>query len=98
MIELTKVQLQASLGKLLEEENGLTNVLEMTLNALMHSERANYLEQSSQNKGNGYRKAFAVGLGKQIELKNTKRQIRSFSTYGISINTRSETTIRRLIF
>jgi len=69
MIELTKVQLQASLGKLLEEENGLTNVLEMTLNALMHSERANYLEQSSQNKGNGYRKAFAVGLGKQIELK-----------------------------
>jgi len=46
MIELTKVQLQASLGKLLEKENGLTSVLEMTLNALMHSERSNYLQQS----------------------------------------------------
>jgi len=42
MIELTKVQIQASLGKLLAQENGLTNVLEMTLNALMHSERSNY--------------------------------------------------------
>lgn len=69
MIELTKVQLQASLSKLLEQENGLTTVLEMTLNALMHSERSNYLKQSTQNKGNGFRKAFAVGLGKQIELK-----------------------------
>ena len=69
MIELTKVQLQTSLDKLLEKENGLTSVLEMTLNALMHSERTNYLEQSSKNKGNGYRKALAVGLGKQIELK-----------------------------
>lgn len=69
MIELTKVQLQASLSKLLEQENGLTSVLEMTLNGLMHSERSNYLQQSIQNKGNGYRKAFAVGLGKQIELK-----------------------------
>ena len=69
MIELTKVQLQASLSKLLEQENGLTSVLEMTLNGLMHSERSNYLQQSVQNKGNGYRKAFAVGLGKQIELK-----------------------------
>jgi len=41
----------------------------MTLNALMHNERANYLEQGSQNKGNGYHKAFAIVLGKQIELK-----------------------------
>ena len=69
MIELTNVQLQASLSKLLDQENGLTNVLEMTLNAMMHSERTSYLGRSPQNKGNGYRKAFAVGLGKQIELK-----------------------------
>ena len=36
MIELTKVQMQSSLNKLLEQENGLTSVLEMTLNGLMH--------------------------------------------------------------
>jgi len=68
MIELTKVQLQTSLSKLLEEESGLTQVLEMTLNGLMYAERTNYLDQSNSNKGNGYRKAFAVGMGKQIEL------------------------------
>ncbi len=68
MIELTTVQLQANLIKLLEKENGLPRVLEMTLNGLMHSERTNYLNKSRSNKGNGYRKAFAVRMGKQIEL------------------------------
>lgn len=67
MIELTKVQLQAILSKLLEQENGL-----------MHSERSNYLQESTQNKGNGYRKAFAVGLGKQIELKMPRDRLGLF--------------------
>ena len=62
MIELTKVQLQASLNKLLDQENGLSSVLEMTLNGLMYSERDTYLENQGNNKGNGYRKAFAVAV------------------------------------
>ena len=69
MIELTKVQLQASINNLLVEENGLTTVLEMTLNSLMYCERENYLNDNLRNKGNGYRKGFAVGMGKQIELR-----------------------------
>ena len=78
MIELTKLQLQGSLNKLLEQENGLTSVLEMTLNGLMHSERNTYLENQSNNKGNGYRKAFAVGMGKQIELKIPRDRLGMF--------------------
>jgi putative transposase len=78
MIELTKVQLQASLNKLLEQENGLSAVLEMTLNGLMHSERSIYLENTGSNKGNGYRKAFAVGMGKQIELKIPRDRLGMF--------------------
>ena len=78
MIELTKVQLQASLNKLLEQENGLSSVLEMTLNGLMHSERNIYLENQVNNKGNGYRKAFAVGMGKQIELKIPRDRLGMF--------------------
>ena len=35
MIEFTKVQLQSSLNKLLEQENGLSTVLEMALNSLI---------------------------------------------------------------
>jgi putative transposase len=78
MIELTKVQLQASMNKLLEQENGLSSVLEMTLNGLMHSERSIYLENERGNKGNGYRKAFAVGMGKQIELKIPRDRLGMF--------------------
>ena len=78
MIELTKVQLQASMNKLLEQENGLSSVLEMTLNGLMHSERSIYLDNSDNNKGNGYRKAFAVGMGKQIELKIPRDRLGMF--------------------
>jgi len=84
MIELTKVQLQESLNKLLEKENGLSSVLEMTLNGLMHSEhvlreqKLIYLSNSEKNKGNGYRKAFAVGMGKQIELKIPRDRLGMF--------------------
>ena len=52
MIELSKVQLQESLNNLLLKENGLTTVLEMTLNSLMYAEREQYLKDSSSNKGN----------------------------------------------
>ena len=44
MIELTKLQLQDSLNKVLKQDGGLTSVLEMTLNGLMHTERSIYLE------------------------------------------------------
>ena len=43
MIELTKVQLQASLNNLFNQEIGLTNALKMTLNNLMYYERKHYL-------------------------------------------------------
>ena len=50
----------------------------MTLNSLMHSGRKNYLENSELNKGNGYRKDFAVGMGKQIELLIPRDQLGMF--------------------
>jgi len=53
-------------------------VLEMTLNGLMYSERSIYLNNSEHNKGNGYRKAFAVGMGKQIELKIPRDRLQMF--------------------
>jgi len=50
MIELTKVQLQASLNNLLAQENRLTTALEMTLNSLMRCEREYYLIESKSTK------------------------------------------------
>jgi transposase-like protein len=66
------------MNKLLEQENGLSAELEMILNGLMHSERSIYLENASSNKGNGYRKSFAVGMGKQIELKIPRDRLEMF--------------------
>jgi len=78
MIELTKVQLQESLTNLLQQEQGLTTVLEMTLNSLMYCEREQYLKSDQSNKGNGYRKGFAVGMGKQIELRIPRDRLGMF--------------------
>lgn len=78
MIELTKVQLQESLHNLLLQENGLTTVLEMTLNSLMYCEREHYLKDTASNKGNGYRKGFAIGMGKQIELRIPRDRLGMF--------------------
>jgi hypothetical protein len=52
----------------------------MTLNGLMYAERKNYLHQSSSNKGNSYRKAFAVGLDKQIEMNYLDPRVRGIKT------------------
>lgn len=79
MIELTKVQLQNSISKLLEEDGGLTSVLEMTLNGMMYAERKAFLETKSDNKGNGYRKSLAVGMGKQITLSIPRDRLGLFS-------------------
>lgn len=50
----------------------------MTLNSLMHSERKNYIENCELNKGNEYRKAFAIGMGKQIELRIPRDRLGMF--------------------
>jgi transposase-like protein len=98
MIELTKVQLQASLNNLLEQDNGLTMVLEMTLNGLMYSERTNYLQQGTQNKGNGYRKAFAVGMGKQIELRIPRDRLGLFRPMVLALIRDQEQQLEDLSF
>ena len=70
MINLTNLQLQDAISNLLNEEKGLSKVLEMTLNGLMFAERSEFLskERDSGNKGNGYRGAKAIGMGKEIRL------------------------------
>ena len=50
----------------------------MTLNSLMYCEREHYLNESNSNKGNGYRKAFAVGMGKQIALQIPRDRLGMF--------------------
>ena len=85
-------------NKLLEQESNLTTVLEMTLNSLMHSERENYLENFELNKGNGYRKDFAVGMGKQIELPIPRDRIGMFQPMVLSLIRDQKQQLEGLLF
>jgi transposase-like protein len=68
-MNLTKKQTEEVLSKFLEKENGLNEVLQMTLNAMMYSERTEHLKQDVSNKGNGYRLGKVFGFGSQLELR-----------------------------
>ena len=68
-MNLTKKQTEKVLSKFLEKENGLNEVLQMMLNAMMYIERTEHLKQDSNNKGNGYRLGKVFGFGSQLELR-----------------------------
>jgi len=68
-MNFTKVQLQTLIGNHIQRKNGLNEVLEMTLNALMKAERREHLESEEDDKGNGYRPGKVYGNGKLLELR-----------------------------
>ena len=68
-MELTKKQTEEVLSKFLFKENGLNDVLQMTLNAMMHCERTEHLKSTINNKANGYRLGKVFGFGAQLELR-----------------------------
>ena len=65
---LTKKQTEQVLSKFLEAENGLNTVLQMMLNAMMYSERSDFLTTVESNKANGFRLGKVFGFGSQLEL------------------------------
>ena len=71
MITLSKTQLQNSIQDLLEQNNGLNELMQLLLNGLMKAERKHLLSDTRDigNKGNGYRYGKAFGHGKILELK-----------------------------
>lgn len=69
-MRLTKLQTENVLHQFLDKENGLNEVLEMVINALMQGEREVFLDSSKEkNKANGYRQGQAFGRGRQLSLR-----------------------------
>ena len=68
-MDLTKNQTEEVLSKFLENKNGLNDVLQMTLNAMMYSERTEHLKDVTGNKANGFRLGKVFGFGTQLELR-----------------------------
>lgn len=68
-MNLTKKQTEEVLSNFLGKENGLNDVLQMMLNAMMYSERTEHLLNIAENKANGFRLGKVFGYGSQIELR-----------------------------
>ena len=69
-MEITKLQLKTLINNHLTRENGLHEVMEMMLNAMMKSERSVELERMGPgNKANGYRYGKTYGQGRILELR-----------------------------
>ena len=78
-MELTKKQTEEVISKFLSKENGLNEVLQMLLNAMMYSERKAFLSDEKHNKANGYRLGKVFGYGAQIELRIPRDRLSSFT-------------------
>jgi len=68
---LTKVQIENEISQLLSKENGLRELMTITLNSLMKCERDTFLQSSTQssNKGNGYRPVKSHTAYGELQLK-----------------------------
>jgi putative transposase len=97
-MELTNKQIEEILTKVLTKENGLNDILEMLLNAMMQSERSVHLKGCSNNKANGYRPGQVFGYGKQINLRIPRDRIGSFYPTILALFRDQETYLKEVSF
>ncbi len=100
MISLTKVQLENGIRDILSQENGLNDVLTMTLNGLMFAERDAFLksDKPSTNKGNGYRYVRGIGFGKELTLSIPRDRLGLFQPLVMAMVRDQEEHLREISF
>ena len=97
-MNLTKKQTEEVLSNFLGQENGLNEVLQMMLNAMMYSERKEHLSQLACNKANGYRQGNVFGYGKQIELRIPRDRQSSFTPTILAMFRDQESYLKEVSF
>ncbi|MDR4988751.1 MAG: transposase, partial [Bacteroidales bacterium] len=68
-MNFTKEQLSSVLGKHIERERGLQELMELMIESMMKAERRDFLDSSPGNKGNGYRQGKSYGQGRVLEFR-----------------------------
>lgn len=96
--KLTKPQLQAALNNLVEEKSGLNSLMEITLNAFMKAERDQFLPESVNNKGNGFRKINGLGISESLALKIPRDRLSQFKPMILEIMRESNVQLNELCF
>lgn len=82
---LNKPQLQAALDNLVKEKSGLNTLMEITLNAFMKAERDQFLPESINNKGNGFRKINGLGISESLSLQIPRDRLSQFKPMVLEI-------------
>ena len=96
-MNINKVQLNTLIGNHLQRENGLHEVMEMMLNAMMKSERSAQLELMSDNKANGYRYGKTYGQRRILELRIPRDRNGEFYPKVLALLRSQEAEIEQLV-
>ncbi len=96
--KLNKTQLQAVLNNLVKEKAGLNTLMEVTLNAFMKAERDQFLPDSPNNKGNGYRKVNGLGISESLALRIPRDRLSQFRPIILEIMRESNSQLEELCF
>ncbi len=97
-MRLTKKQISGVLNKFLEEEKDLNSLLEVVLDSLMYSERTDFLDKSSNNKGNGYRLGRVFGYGTELSLRIPRDRQSSFYPVILALFREQESYLKEVSF
>ncbi len=97
-MNLTKKQTENVLSKFLEQENGLNEVMQMMLNAMMYSERTEHLSDCEANKANGFRLGKVFGYGSQIELRIPRDRQSAFTPRLLALFRDQENYLKEVSF
>lgn len=97
-LTLNSEQIQVALNDLISKPGGLNKVLEMALNTFMKAERSNYLSESPNNKGNGYRPITGLGIGESLSLQVPRDRLNQFKPWILSIMKEQGETLNELCF
>lgn len=96
-MKINKVQLNTLIGNHLQRENGLHEMMEMMLNAMMKSERSAALQHMSDNKANGYRYGKTYGQGRILELRIPRDRNGEFYPKVLALLRSQEAEIEQLV-
>ena len=100
MIDLNDDQLQDIIQSVLKKDEGLNELLEHILNALMKTERTHWMGQQAGagNKANGYRPGRAIGHGRKLSLRIPRDRLGNFQPVLWAMLRDQHEEVRRLCF
>ncbi len=95
-MQFTKVQISELMRKHAEKENGLHDLMEIMLESMMVAERSEFLRDTPQNKGNGYRPGHTYGQGRKLEFRIPRDRYGNFHPQILAILRSQEEECDRL--